>query len=110
MPASSSKSGKAGQYGSALEIVNKADRGGDDLFILPYLRLIAQNRVEQRAVHFDLAVVADEAFFSKFVHEIAYARSSSADHFCERLLTDLCDDWLRPAFLAKIGQQKQQPG
>src|SRR6202034_1669164 len=57
-----------------------------------------------------MAVVIDKTRLAKFVHEMAYPRAGRAARFCGRLLTDLCDERLRPAFLAKVGQQKQQPG
>jgi hypothetical protein len=40
---------------------------------------------------------------------VAHARPGCADHLSERLLTDLRANWLRSAFLSKIGQQQQQP-
>jgi len=60
-------------------------------------------------VDLDAAVVIDQAQFSKFVHEETHPRPGRSDHLRKRLLTDFCDDRLRPAFLAEIRQQQKRP-
>jgi len=45
------------------------------------LRLFVQHRIQQRIVHFDVTVVADEAELAELVHEEAHAGSRGADHF-----------------------------
>jgi len=57
-----------------------------------------------------VAVVANEAQFSKFVHEETHTGSGRADHLRQRLLADFRDHRLRFSFLAKIRQQQEQPG
>jgi lysophospholipase L1-like esterase len=59
-------------------------------------------------VHFDAAVVVDEAKLSEFVHKKAHPSARSADHFCKRFLADLGDHWLRLSFLPEIRQQQKQ--
>src|SRR5580704_1314107 len=76
------------------------------LLVLLYLRLISQDRVEQRTVNFDVAVVADEAFSPEFVHEKTYPRSGSADHFRERFLTEGHRD-RSCAFLPEIRKKQE---
>ena len=66
-----------------------------------------QNDAQQRAVHLEMAVVVNEAQFTKLVHELANTGPRGADHLCERLLTDLRNDRLGSAFLAKISQQEK---
>src|ERR1700722_1190771 len=78
------------------------------LFVLSYLRLIAQNGVQQRRVDLDFSVVADESLFSEFVHEKADPGSSRADHFRQRFLTEFDRGWLCGAFLTEFRQQQQQ--
>ncbi len=57
-----------------------------------------------------MAVVVNEAQFSKFVHEKTHPGPGRSDHFRERLLADFRDHRLRFAFLAKIRQQQEQTG
>lgn len=59
---------------------------------------------------FDFSVVADEAELPEFVHEKAYPRACGADHFSQRLLTDIRTDRRRIAFLAEIRQQEKKSG
>jgi hypothetical protein len=54
-----------------------------------------------------MSVVVNETQLAKFVHEVTHARPSRANHLSERFLTDLRENWLRSAFLSKIGQQQQ---
>ena len=68
-------------------------------------RLIVQNYIEQRAVDLQPAVVVNESQFPEPVHEEADPRAGGADHFRQRLLTDLGNYGLRFAFLAKVSQQ-----
>ena len=53
------------------------------------------------------AVVTDESESSELVHEETHPRPGCPDHLGKRLLTDLGDDGLRSALLAKIRQQKK---
>src|ERR1700730_14917505 len=71
--------------------------------------LLVQNDVQQGTVDFNFAVVINKTQFPKSVHEKAHARSRRADHFGQRFLTDFRYDWLRPTFLAKIGQKQKDP-
>jgi hypothetical protein len=61
-------------------------------------------------VDFDVAIVANEAKFSKSVHEETHAGPRRSDHLRKRLLADFRDDRLGFAFLAKIRQQQEQTG
>jgi transposase InsO family protein len=56
---------------------------------------LVQNDIQQWAVDFDLAVVVNQAQFSKFVHKKAHAGARRTDHLRKRLLADLGDDWLK---------------
>src|SRR6266536_1887954 len=71
--------------------------------------LVVQNDIQQRAVDLQSAIVIDEAQFTEFIHERTHPRSRRADHFRERLLADLCNDWLRFALLAEVRQEKKSP-
>src|ERR1700729_4136135 len=73
-----------------------------------YLRLLIQNRVQQRTMDLDLAVITDEAQFSEFVHEGTPARSRRSHHPPQRPLIELCIDGLRATLLAEIGEQQKQ--
>src|SRR3984885_533669 len=72
------------------------------LLVLLNLRLVAQNGVQQRAVDLYFSVVADEAFFSKLVHEEAHSGPCRTDHFRQCFLTERHRGWQRTAFLAEI--------
>ncbi|MGB9114046.1 MAG: hypothetical protein WCC91_01970 [Bradyrhizobium sp.] len=48
------------------------------LSLLIDLRILAQHRVEQRAVNLDLSIVVDETFLAEIVHEKADPGSASA--------------------------------
>src|SRR5450631_3121577 len=61
-------------------------------------------------MNFDVAVVVNEAQFSKFVHEKTHPGPRRSDHLRKRLLADFRDYRLRLAFLAKVRQQQEQPG
>jgi hypothetical protein len=41
---------------------------GESVFPV-YLGLVAQNRVQKRAMNFDLSIVADEAELAELIHE-----------------------------------------
>src|ERR1051326_1617049 len=60
-------------------------------------------------MHFQLAVVVDEAQLPEFIHERAHPRSRCANHFRERLLADLCNDRLRSTLLAEVCQEQKRP-
>src|ERR1700732_1481670 len=80
------------------------------LFFLVDLGLLAQHRIEQRTVNFDLSIVVDETVFAELVHEKTYPRTRGADHFRQRLLTERHRHRRRIAFLAEIGEQQEQAG
>ncbi len=71
--------------------------------------LVVQNDIQQRAVDLQSAIVIDEAQFTEFIHERAHPRSRRANHFRERLLADLCNDWLRFTLLAEVREKKKSP-
>lgn len=56
------------------------------------LRLVVQDRVQQRIVDCDLAVVVDITQLTKFVHELIDARTRCANHVCEHFLIDRYGD------------------
>src|SRR5689334_23022713 len=59
-------------------------------------------------MNFKVTVVTEKAHAPKLVHEEADARAGGTDHLRKRLLTYFRNDWLRPALLAEIGQQKKR--
>jgi hypothetical protein len=61
-------------------------------------------------VDLDVLIVANEAQFSKLVHEKAHVRPGRSAHLRKRLLADFRDHRLRFLFLAKVRQQQEQPG
>src|SRR5450631_1414974 len=61
-------------------------------------------------MNFDVAVVVNEAQFSKFVHEKTHSGPRRSDHLRKRLLADFRDHRLRLAVFAKVRQQQEQPG
>ena len=67
-----------------------------------------QDRIQQRIVNFDMPVVVDEPKLAEFVHEVAHAGSSSADHLRQGFLTYVRTDGLRAAFLSEMRQQQKQ--
>src|SRR5580698_8517010 len=79
------------------------------LVVLLYLRLITQDRVEQRRMNLYFSVVVDETLFAEFVHEKADPGPGGADHFRKRFLTEGDLNWRRARLLAEIGKQQQQP-
>jgi hypothetical protein len=78
------------------------------LLIFPDLRLVVQNRIQQRTMDLYLSVVADEAFFPEPVQKETDAGSGRADHFCQYLLAEGNRDGLRALF-AEIRQKKEKP-
>src|ERR1700732_4926287 len=88
----------------------RAAKTGPPLFFFVDLGLLAQHRIEQRTVNFDLSVVVDETFFAELVHEETYSRTRGADHSRQRLLAESHRDRRRIAFLAEIGEQQEQAG
>jgi hypothetical protein len=68
-------------------------------FIQFKLRLVMQDRAQQRTMHLDVSIVVDESKFAKLVHEMADPGSGGADHLRQRFLTDAWTDRLRAAFL-----------
>ena len=72
-------------------------------------RLVGEKHTQQGAMDFEMPVVINKTQFAELVHEVADTRAGRADHLGERFLTDLCEDWLRSAFLSEIGHQQQQP-
>jgi hypothetical protein len=71
------------------------------------LRLIVKNHIQQGTLDFNMAVVINKTQFPKYVHEKTHTRSRRADHFCQYLLANFRDDWLRPTFLAKIREKQK---
>ena len=67
-----------------------------------------QNGVQQRIMNFYLSIVADESKFAEFVHEVAHAGSSCADHFRQRFLANIGVDWCRVALLSEMREQKEK--
>jgi hypothetical protein len=51
--------------------------------------LVVKDHIEQRAVHFQSAVVMDESQLSKLVHEKADPATRCPNHFRQRFLTNL---------------------
>lgn len=86
------------ESGKAVEIRTQVN-GGPSLLDM---RLLVKNEIQQRLVHFNFAVVADETQFSKPVHEEAHPRPRSADHFGQRLLTDMTEDRFRFSVFAEM--------
>src|SRR3954465_10049794 len=58
---------------------------------------------------FNFSVVADQAQFSKFVHEKTHARSSRADHLSQSFLIDIRVNRPGVNFFSKIAQQEEAP-
>ena len=63
-----------------------------------------KNEIQQRLVHFDFAIVADEAEFSKSVHEKAHSGPRRADHFGQGLLANMSEDRFRFSVFAEMGE------
>ena len=72
--------------------------------------LIMEDHIQKRTMHFERAVVFDEAEPPEFVHEEADSRTSGADHVRQNLLTDFGGYCLRACLLCQVGQQKESPG
>jgi hypothetical protein len=72
------------------------------------LRFFIQDGVQQRTVHLDLAVVADQSQLAKFVQEIAHPGPGGSDHLRQGCLIDRTIDrrWL--SIFPEIGQQKKK--
>jgi len=68
-----------------------------------------QDYIQQRAVNFQVAVVADESQLAKLVHEKADSGASDADQLRQRLLTHHRNYCLGHAFLAEICKQEKDP-
>src|SRR3982074_755959 len=83
---------------------------GRALFILVQLRLVMQNRVQQRTVDFDMPVVADQAKLAELVHEMADARSGGATHLGRCFLPEIRGDRLETASLAEMREQQEHAG
>ena len=60
-------------------------------------------------MNFELAVVFDQAQFSKLVHEKIHARSGRANHLSECLLVELYGQRFQATVIAVIGQQQKSP-
>jgi hypothetical protein len=74
------------------------------------LWLVVQNHVRQGIMDFQFSIVFDKTQFAEFVHEKAHAWSRRANHLRQGFLTKISHDRLRPAFLAEICKEKEQPG
>jgi hypothetical protein len=71
---------------------------GESVFPV-YLGLVAQNRVQKRAMNFDLSIVADEAELAELIHEkLTRDRVEPS----QRFLADVDADPLLASFLAEI--------
>jgi hypothetical protein len=77
--------------------------------VLPDLRLVVQDHVQQRVTDFQFSVVLDIAQFTELVHEKAYARSGRANHLREGFLTKIPGDRLNRGFFAEIRQKEKDP-
>src|ERR1700730_13704675 len=77
----------------------------DDLLF--YLRLLMQDRTQQRIVNLDVSVIVDQSELAKFVHEMTAAGSGGADRLRQCFLTNVRTDRLRAAFLSEIREQQQ---
>jgi hypothetical protein len=77
--------------------------------VLPDLRLVVQDHVQQRVTDFQFSVVFDIAQFAKFAHEKAHARSGRANHLREGFLTKLPNDRLNRGSFAEIRQKQRGP-
>src|ERR1700730_4679848 len=81
----------------------RSDPWPADASLVPlYLRLVIQDRVQERIMDLDLAVIGNEAELAKFVHEKADAGACCTDHLRQRLLADMCCDRLWGAVLSEI--------
>ena len=81
---------------------------GAILLVIAYRRFV-QHRVQQRLMHFNCSVVADQAQFSKLVHEKTYARSSRADHLSQSFLIDTRVNRRGVPLFSKIRKQEEDP-
>jgi hypothetical protein len=61
-------------------------------------------------MHFQMAVVVEEAQLAELIHEMAHPRTGRSDHLRKRPPSDFRDDGLGLALLAEVGQQKQHAG
>ena len=77
--------------------------------VLPDLRLVVQDHVQQRVTDFQFSIVFNIAQLAKLVHEKAHARSGRANHLREGLLAKLPDDRLSRGFFAEIRQKQKGP-
>src|SRR5437660_937281 len=73
------------------------------------LQSVVQNDIQQRAVNFQLAVVADESLSPKLLHRGADFGASLANQLGQSLLTHFGNHRLGLAFLAEIGKQEKDP-
>ena len=69
--------------------------------------LVVEDNIEEGTMHLQPlvqpAVVLNEAQFLELIHEETDAGARGADHLREPFLTHLRNDYLRLAFLAKMG-------
>src|SRR6266481_5474866 len=77
-------------------------------FVSANLRLVIQDRVQERIMNLDFSVIGNEAELSKLVHEKADAGAGCPDHLCQGLLAHLCRDGLWGAILSEICQQQEK--
>jgi len=69
--------------------------------------LVVENHIQQRLMHPDAALVFDEAKLAKAVHKKADTRTSGADHFRQRFLSDRGDQRFRLTRLAKFSHEQE---
>ena len=63
-----------------------------------------QDDAEKRAIHFQPAVVVDEAKFSELVHEEIYSGAGGANHFRQSFLTHFWDHSFGFGFFSHAGE------
>ena len=72
------------------------------------MQLVMKHCIDERAMHFDRAIVADETKSSELVHEMTDSGPRRADHFGQSLLAEVDVDRLRIGVLAEVCEQQQQ--
>jgi hypothetical protein len=77
-------------------------------FVYLYLGLVIQDRIQERTMNLDLAIIGDKAELAKLVHEKADTGAGRPDHLCQRLLADLRRDGLRGAILSEICHKQEK--
>ena len=70
-----------------------------------------QDYAEEAAAdsQFAAVFVSDAATILELIHEMTHARPGCADHLCQGFLSNSGKHNLGPVFLAKMGQQQENP-